>query len=174
MYNPISTYRLQFHKQFGFKDAEKLITYFEKLGVGTIYASPVLEAVPGSAHGYDGINPHIINPEIGTLKDLARLSEKLKQKQIGWLQDIVLNHLAFDTRNSWLVDVLEKGQHSPYSDYFDIRWSNSEPLMVPFLGTDLNSAIKERTIKLIFSNGRLFFNVCALHEQQCCHSESSE
>jgi maltooligosyltrehalose synthase len=31
--------------------------------------------------------------------------------------------------------------------------------MVPFLGTDLNSAIMEGVIKLIFKNGRFFFNV---------------
>ncbi len=83
MYNPISTYRLQFHKQFGFKEAEKLLAYFEKLGVGTIYASPILEATPGSMHGYDGINPQNINPEIGTKEELEGLCEKLKQKQIG-------------------------------------------------------------------------------------------
>lgn len=159
MYNPISTYRLQFHKQFGFKEAEKLLAYFEKLGVGTIYASPVLEATPGSMHGYDGVNPQNINPEIGTKEELEDLSEKLKQKQIGWLQDIVPNHLAFDSRNPWLVDVLEKGRHSPYSDYFDIRWSTGEPLMVPFLGTDLDSALKDGAVKLVFSKGRFFFNV---------------
>ncbi|MCF8361440.1 MAG: malto-oligosyltrehalose synthase [Prolixibacteraceae bacterium] len=159
MYNPISTYRLQFHKKFGFKEAEKLVPYFNKLGVGTIYASPVLEAAPGSMHGYDGINPQNINPEIGTRDDLIRLNEKLKQNHIGWLQDIVPNHLAFDTENPWIDDILEKGMHSPYSGYFDIRWSDAGPLMVPFLGTDLNSAINEGTIKLIFSKGRFFFNV---------------
>lgn len=159
MYNPISTYRLQFHKQFGFKDAGNLVAYFDKLGVGTIYASPVLEAVQGSAHGYDGINPRNINPEIGTPEELKRLCDKLGKKHIGWLQDIVPNHLAYDTTNPWLADVLEKGRQSPFSDYFDIRWSTNEPLMAPFLGTDLNSAIMEGVIKLIFKTGRLFFNV---------------
>ncbi len=46
-----------------------------------------------------------------------------------------------------------------YSGHFDIRWSAGEPLMVPFLGTDLHSAIKEGTIKLIFSKGD-FFSKC--------------
>lgn len=159
MYNPTSTYRLQFHKQFGFKEAEKLAAYFNTLGVGTIYASPLLEATPGSMHGYDGINPRNINPEIGTREDMERLREKLRKKHIGWLQDIVPNHLAFDTRNPWLADVLEKGRQSPYSGHFDIRWSAGEPLMVPFLGSDLDSAIKEGTVKLIFSKGRFLFNV---------------
>jgi maltooligosyltrehalose synthase len=159
MYNPISTYRLQFHKNFKFKDADKLVTYFDKLGVGTIYSSPVLEAVQGSVHGYNGINPHNINPEIGTRQELERLCKKLKRKQIGWLQDIVPNHMAYDTSNPWLADVLEKGRQSPFSVFFDIRWSPNEPIMAPFLGTELNNAIKEGIIKLIFKNGRLFFNV---------------
>lgn len=162
MYYPLSTYRLQFHKYFGFKEAEKLLAYFEKLGVGTIYASPVLEATPGSMHGYDGINPQNINPEIGTHEELELLCDKLKRKHIGWLQDIVPNHLAYNTGNLWLADLLEKGRQSPYSAYFDIRWSSGEPLMAPFLGTDLDSAIKEGTIKLFFSKGSFSFNV---HEQ---------
>lgn len=159
MYNPINTYRIQFHKQFGFKEAEKLVDYFYKLGVSTVYSSPILEATPGSMHGYDGINPKNINPEIGTREELESLCDKLKHKQIGWLQDIVPNHLAFDTRNPWIADVLGKGRQSQYSGYFDIRWSAGEPLMVPLLDTDLDNAIKKGIIKMIFSRGRFFFNV---------------
>jgi len=159
MYYPISTYRLQFQKQFGFKDASKLLAYFDKLGTGTIYGSPVFEAVPGSVHGYDVINPHNISPEIGTREELELLCEKFKKKHIGWLQDIVPNHVAYDTGNPWLADVLEKGRQSPYSGYFDIRWSTNEPLMAPFLGIELNSAIRKGIIRLIFKKGRLVFNV---------------
>ncbi|MDA3900213.1 MAG: malto-oligosyltrehalose synthase [Spirochaetes bacterium] len=159
MYNPISTYRIQFHKQFDFQDADNLVAYFDKLGIGTLYASPIFEAVKGSAHGYDGINPHAINPEIGTRKELDKLHNKLKKVQIGWLQDIVPNHLAYDTSNPWLADVLEKGQQSPFSCYFDINWLSSEPLMVPFLGTDLNTALKNNVIEIVFINGRFYFNV---------------
>ncbi len=159
MYNPINTYRLQYNKQFRFKDASNLVTYFDKLGVGTIYASPIFEAVPGSVHGYDGINSHNINPEIGTREELELLCDKLKKIHIGWLQDIVPNHMAYDTGNPWLFDVLEKGRQSQYSGYFDIRWSTNEPIMVPFLGSELISAIRKGIIKLILKNGRLFFNV---------------
>jgi maltooligosyltrehalose synthase len=125
MYNPISTYRLQFRKQFGFKDAGNLAAYFDKLGIGTIYASPVLEAVQGSVHGYDGINPCKINPEIGTREELEWLCDELKKKHIGWLQDIVPNHMAYDTSNPWLADVLEKGRRSPFSA---ISTSGGQPM----------------------------------------------
>ncbi|MFO7869319.1 MAG: malto-oligosyltrehalose synthase [Bacteroidales bacterium] len=159
MYNPISTYRLQFHKQFRFEDADKLVAYLHKLGIGTIYASPILEAVEGSAHGYDGINPNAINPKIGTRAELEHLCEKLKKNQIGWLQDIVPNHLAYDTSNPWLADVLEKGRQSPFAEYFDIRWSDNEPLMVPFLGTDLDTALADGIITIVCKQGQLFVSV---------------
>jgi malto-oligosyltrehalose synthase len=159
MYNPISTYRLQFNRQFNFREAEKLVEYFQELGIGTIYASPVFEAVPGSIHGYDGINFERINPEIGGRDDLAQLTKLLHKYHIGWLQDIVPNHMAYDTRNPWLLDVLEKGKQSPYSDFFDIRWSENDSLMAPFLASDLDSAIHEGNIKLVFKEGRFFLQV---------------
>ncbi|RYD97763.1 MAG: hypothetical protein EOP50_05445, partial [Sphingobacteriales bacterium] len=68
MNNPVTTYRIQFHREFTFSDFEKILPYLKKLGVGTLYASPVFESVPGSQHGYDGVNPHRIDPEIGTEK----------------------------------------------------------------------------------------------------------
>ena len=123
MHNPISTYRLQFHKDFSFNDFEKIISYLQKLGAGTIYASPIFEATPGSVHGYDGLNPHKINPEIGTEEQLIDISKKLKEEGISWLQDIVPNHMAFDPNNPWLKDVLEKGQKSLYASFFDVPWT---------------------------------------------------
>src|SRR3978361_206654 len=109
MYNPISTYRLQFHKGFTFSDFKKILPYLHELGVKTIYASPIFEATPGSNHGYDVVNPHRINPEIGTMSELKEISTILKAQGIGWLQDIVPNHMAFHPNNDWLMDVLENG-----------------------------------------------------------------
>src|SRR5687767_12454629 len=117
MTNPISTYRFQFNKDFDFELFEQLIPYLQQVGVGTIYASPVFKAVQGSTHGYDGLDPHQINPEIGTEEQLRAISEKLKASQIQWLQDIVPNHMAFHSGNQWLMDVLEKGPQSKYVSF---------------------------------------------------------
>src|SRR5687768_13276844 len=136
MYKPSGTYRIQFQKAFTFQDAEKILNYLQRLGIGAVYASPVFQSVPGSTHGYDGLNPTVINPEIGTLQQLETISRKLQQNQIGWVQDIVPNHLAFDPRNPWLYDVLKNGKSSPYAGFFDILWDTpgNDKLMVPFLG----------------------------------------
>ena len=46
---PSSTYRLQFHAGFTFRDAAALVPYLASLGVGACYASPYLKATPGTA-----------------------------------------------------------------------------------------------------------------------------
>jgi malto-oligosyltrehalose synthase/4-alpha-glucanotransferase len=151
MYNPVSTYRIQFQKEFSFTDFEKIIFYLQKLGIQTIYASPIFESTPGSVHGYDVLNPHTVNPEIGTIEQLENINEQLKEKGIGWLQDIVPNHMAFDPNNKWLMDVLEKGKHSQYASFFDIIWNSNVydgKVMVPFLGSSLEEAIGKGKIKL--------------------------
>ncbi|RYZ19750.1 MAG: malto-oligosyltrehalose synthase, partial [Chitinophagaceae bacterium] len=132
--------------------------YFIGLGVKTIYASPIFTATPGSTHGYDALNPHEINPEIGTLAQLRSISARLREAGIGWLQDIVPNHMAYDTRNPWLRDVLEKGRQSVYASFFDVTWNDAVAaghIMAPFLGKPLESAVRDGEIVLVESEGRL-------------------
>src|SRR4051794_11929384 len=136
MFNPASTYRIQFHKGFNFTNLKAIIPYLQQLGVTTLYASPIFEAVPGSIHGYDCTDPLTINPEIGSLDELKEISGLLKDAGIHWIQDIVPNHMAFHPNNNWLMDVLENGEASEYATFFDITWHlpGNEKLMVPFLG----------------------------------------
>ena len=62
---PRATLRLQFHKDFAFADAERHIPYIASLGISHVYASPLMEARPGSTHGYDIVDHATINPELG-------------------------------------------------------------------------------------------------------------
>ena len=66
---PESTYRLQFHAGFTFRDATAIVPYLRDLGITHCYASPYLKARPGSTHGYDIIDHGCLNPEIGTEED---------------------------------------------------------------------------------------------------------
>lgn len=158
MYKPSSTYRIQFHKGFNFDDFEKAIPYFVKLGVSTIYASPIFEAVPGSMHGYDIIDPHKINPEIGTLDQLRNISRKLSLHGIGWIQDIVPNHMAFHSSNTWLMDVLEKGRYSVYASFFDMSWTSDlfqGRVIVPILGAPLDEVLQSNELQLEYSGEKI-------------------
>lgn len=155
MHLPLSTYRLQFNKGFTFKQLADILDYLDALGITTVYAAPILQAAPESMHGYDVINPHCISADIGTVGELKSLSEALKRKRMGWLQDIVPNHMAFDTGNERLMDVLERGSLSPFYNYFDVDWNHpsfENKIMVPFLGKELAECIKDREIKLTFSD----------------------
>ena len=162
MLNPIATYRFQFNKNFSFADFAKVTQYLQKLGVSTIYASPIFESVPGSLHGYDTTNPNKINPEIGSQESLEKITKKLRKQGIGWLQDIVPNHMAFHSNNEWLMDVLEKGYLSEFSCFFDHRSTDSSffdgPIMVPFLGENLQDVINNGGLTVQFSQARLVLN----------------
>jgi malto-oligosyltrehalose synthase/4-alpha-glucanotransferase len=158
MYVPSSTYRIQFNKDFTFKQLLENIDNLASLGIGAIYASPVFSAVPGSNHGYDVTNPLTFNREIGTPGEFSEISNTLKSLKIGWIQDIVPNHMAFHPDNQWLMDVLEKGKQSAYSGYFDIDWEHPDfrdKLMVPILGKSLQEAIRDRELTMQFKEGGL-------------------
>ena len=96
---PLSTYRVQLNGRFTFKHLNDIVDYLHDLGIGWIYASPVLSALPGSDHGYDVTDPFSIHAETGSMNELRELSTHLKRKGMGWLQDIVPgNRLVFLNR----------------------------------------------------------------------------
>lgn len=157
MYVPQSTYRLQFHADFNLGRFEEILDYLEALGISTIYASPILAARIGSTHGYDVVDPLTINPEIGDETSLATIAQKFQQRQIGWIQDIVPNHMALDTSNPWIENLLELGPRSPFFTHFDIDWWNEHPdnygkLMLPILGESLSGVLASNRIKLAFNS----------------------
>jgi (1->4)-alpha-D-glucan 1-alpha-D-glucosylmutase len=162
MYNPISTYRIQFHKEFTFAHLEGLLSYVKALGVSTIYASPVTAAVPESTHGYDGVDPLRINPEIGTEEQLRSLSQQLKEANMGWVQDIVPNHMAYYITNEWLADVLEKGSLSRYATFFDTSLASSffhGRIQAPFLPASMEETLAEQKLVLKYDQQRFVFEV---------------
>lgn len=160
MYNPVSTYRIQFNNEFTLADLDACIPYFKALGVKTIYASPIFKAVTGSMHGYDTTDPCTINPEIGTEDQLRQVIKKLKAEHIGWVQDIVPNHMAFHYENLWLMDVLEKGRSSVYAPFFDTAQSTDfykSGLMIPFLGATLEETIQSKELKIAHREKKIGF-----------------
>jgi hypothetical protein len=62
---PRATYRVQLHPGNTFDDVAELVPYLAELGVSHLYLSPALEAVPGSMHGYDVVDPTRIRAELG-------------------------------------------------------------------------------------------------------------
>ncbi|QVX15880.1 malto-oligosyltrehalose synthase [Pseudomonas congelans] len=152
-----ATQRLQFHKDFTLDDAVPLVPYFASLGISHLYASPLLKARAGSMHGYDVVDPTVINPELGGEPALLRLVETLREHGMGLILDIVSNHMAVGgADNPWWLDLLEWGRRSPYAEFFDIQWNSPDPLLegqllLPFLSSDYGTVLQAGEIPLRFN-----------------------
>lgn len=157
---PTATYRIQFNSAFGFDAAKAITTYLAELGISDLYASPIFKARPESPHGYDIVDPTQLNPELGSQEAFEALVQELKQQDMGWVQDIVPNHMAYDTQNKYLMDVLENGPDSTYVDYFDIAWnspfaSTLEPILAPLLGNFYGDCLENSEIQLQYDESGL-------------------
>jgi (1->4)-alpha-D-glucan 1-alpha-D-glucosylmutase len=159
-YFPEATYRVQFHAGFTFQDALQIVPYLHDLGITHLYASPLLQARPGSTHGYDTTNHQAFNPELGTAEDYEELCQVLQLHGMGQVLDIVPNHMGVaGNDNQWWRDVLENGPASPYSGFFDIAWYASprvemhERLLLPSLGKAYGEALESQEIQLQYASG---------------------
>ena len=117
-----STYRLQLNG-LGFSGARAIVPYLDRLGIETLYVSPVLAAAPGSTHGYDVIDPGRLDPELGSPEDFEALLGELAAHGMRMLLDMVPNHMAADRSNRWWWETLRHGQASDHAATFDIDWS---------------------------------------------------
>ncbi|HXC90395.1 MAG TPA: malto-oligosyltrehalose synthase [Stellaceae bacterium] len=150
-----ATYRLQFHRDFTFRDATRLVPYLAALGVSHLYASPITEARPGSTHGYDIVNHNRLNPEVGSDDDFRELSAALRANGMGLIVDFVPNHMGIGSENAWWLDVLEWGQESPFAHYFDINWHPPRAdlegrVLLPVLGDQYGVILEKGEIELRF------------------------
>ncbi|MFF0147514.1 malto-oligosyltrehalose synthase [Amycolatopsis sulphurea] len=145
MSTPSSTYRVQLRPEFGFLEAAGIVGYLRELGVGALYGSPMLDATPGSTHGYDVTDPTRARPELGGEEGRKTLATQLKDAALGFVVDIVPNHMSVEVpkANRWWWDVLRHGRDSAYAAFFDIDWSRGR-LLLPVLGDD--AAVNELTV----------------------------
>jgi (1->4)-alpha-D-glucan 1-alpha-D-glucosylmutase len=123
-----------------------------------MYASPIFKAAKGSLSGYDVVDPNHLNPELGGLSDLELLSAELQKLNMGWIQDIVPNHMAMDSENGILMDILVNGYNSQYFNFFDVDWGNppsgpNKRLLAPFLGKFYGECLEDGEIALTYGPG---------------------
>jgi (1->4)-alpha-D-glucan 1-alpha-D-glucosylmutase len=159
----LSTYRLQLHAGFGFDDASDVVDYLHALGISHVYCSPYLQAVPGSTHGYDVVDYHRVNQDLGGEPARARFCRRLRDCGLGQVLDIVPNHMAIGRYNKWWWDTLENGALSRYAPYFDIDWNPPEErlrnkILLPVLGDHYGRELAAGHLKLERSNGS--FLIC--------------
>ena len=160
-YVPVSTYRLQLHKDFAFAAAREVAEYLARLGVGACYTSPYFTAAPGSTHGYDVVNHNEISPELGGAAEHAAFVARLAQLGLGHIVDFVPNHMSnAAATNLWWREVLENGPSSPAAKFFDIDWSPAKAelrgkVLLPILGDQYGSVLERGELQLEFAEGTL-------------------
>src|SRR6516225_1992987 len=158
---PISTYRLQLHAGFTFREARAVVPYLAQLGITDVYCSPYLRARPGSTHGYDICDHRMLNPELGSDGDYEAFAEELAAHQLGQVLDFVPNHMAADSvMNPWWRDVLEDGAASRFARFFDIDWHPIKPeldgkVLLPVLGDHYGLVLERGELQLAFQDGAL-------------------
>jgi (1->4)-alpha-D-glucan 1-alpha-D-glucosylmutase len=154
---PTATYRLQVQPEFTFDQAAEQAGYLATLGVSHAYLSPVLQAAPGSTHGYDVVDHDHFNQEAGGT-EFTRLSRTLSLYGLGVVLDVVPNHMATPTpawlnRQWWAV--LRDGRASGYAAWFDVDWDAEDGrVLVPVLGSALDAAVASGEVAVARDGGR--------------------
>jgi (1->4)-alpha-D-glucan 1-alpha-D-glucosylmutase len=166
---PRATYRLQLHgptelpdgaqARFDFRDAARVVPYLARLGISTLYLSPIWQATPGSSHGYDATDHSQVSAELGGEAGLRKLWEAARAHNLKLLADFVPNHMGIaGGHNPYWEDVLRHGQASRYAHFFDISW---EPLkrslrgkvLLPVLGDQYGQVLSRGELRAEYSGG---------------------
>lgn len=90
------------------------LDYIRSLGVDLIWLSPVYRS-PFHDQGYDIANYYEIDPCFGTMEDMDRLIEEARQRGMGIVMDLVVNHCSDE--HIWFRRCCEDPE-GPYGKYF--------------------------------------------------------
>ena len=90
------------------------LPYLQALGVDVLWLSPVF-ASPQVDNGYDVSDYRAIDPMYGSLEDMRALIAAGKERGIGIMLDLVLNHSSDQHR--WFQQA-KKSRDNPYHDYY--------------------------------------------------------
>ncbi|PYK42870.1 MAG: malto-oligosyltrehalose synthase, partial [Verrucomicrobia bacterium] len=156
---PVCTYRLQFNKNFTFRQAREIVAYLHRLGISDAYASPYFQAGAESLHGYDITDHNKFNAAIGSREDYDAWVAELHAHGMGQIADFVPNHMGInDPQNVWWQDVLENGPSSLYAPYFDIDWRPlksdlHDKVLLPILGDQYGRVLERGELRVRFDGG---------------------
>jgi malto-oligosyltrehalose synthase len=156
---PVSAYRLQLQPGFGFAGAAGIAGYLASLGVSHVYLSPILQAVPGSTHGYDVVDHTRISADLGGEPAFRDMVASFRAHGLGVIADIVPNHMAVpvpESLNRQLWSVLREGPGSPFAHWFDVDWAAEDGrLLLPVLAGPLAGCLGEFTVNRFHGDGPL-------------------
>ena len=155
---PLATYRVQIHKGFDFAQATAIVPYLARLGVSHLYASPILQAMPGSNHGYDVIDPQRVSHDLGGEVGYGTLCNALATHRLRQVLDTVPNHMGIERGNALWEDVLENGPASAQAHVFDIEWEPVKAelrgkVLLPVLGDQYGMVLDHGELQIEYAQG---------------------
>ena len=155
---PASTYRLQLGSGFGFREAAAVVPYLVRLGADALYVSPILEAAPGSVHGYDVVDHARLSTSLGGSDGFAALREAVAATDLGLIVDFVPNHMGIGAENGWWMAVLEDGPSSVEAHRFDIDWRPrkeelADKVLLPLLADQYGAVLERGELGLVRDGG---------------------
>jgi (1->4)-alpha-D-glucan 1-alpha-D-glucosylmutase len=128
-------------------EAADLAGYLSELGISHAYLSPILQAAPGSRHGYDVVDHSSISAELGGEEAFRYLAARFARNGIGLVVDVVPNHMGIPAAaylNRPLWSVLSGGQDSGHAHWFDVDWdAQGGRMLLPILSRPLGQCIDE-------------------------------
>jgi alpha-glucosidase len=97
------------------------LDYLAELGIAGIWLSPITVS-PDRDWGYDVADYRDVDPDFGTLDDLARLVDEAGKRGIRILLDLVPNHTS--DQHPWFVDA-RSGRDAVHRDWY--VWADPAP-----------------------------------------------
>ncbi|MFP7697179.1 malto-oligosyltrehalose synthase [Trueperella sp. LYQ143] len=144
-HQPVTSYRIQLSPSFTFHDAQAIVPYLRALGVTDVFFSPILQAAPGSTHGYDVVDHGRISTELGGQEGFEAAADAIHHAGMHLIVDIVPNHMAVPTplyHNRALWSLLRDGHDSLYFSWFDIELSDAgDGLLMPVLADRIGKVL---------------------------------
>ena len=139
---------------------DELVPYLHDLGVSDVYASPILQARPGSLHGYDICDHSRVSDDLGGEPALLDLAAALESRAMGLVLDVVPNHMAVgNVANHWWEDVLEHGAElailpTSSTSTGDRRTPISQAkVLLPILGDQYGRTLEAGQLRLSYGGG---------------------
>ena len=149
---PIASYRVQLTPAHGFDHTVGLLDHLVQLGISHVYLSPVVEAVPGSGHGYDVVDHTRVRAELGGHEGLGRLFDAAAERGLRLVIDHVPNHAstARPELNAPWWEMLRDGPASPGAAWFDVDPDVAGGRVVlPVVGAPLEELVAADEIRVV-------------------------
>jgi alpha-glucosidase len=101
------------------------LDYLKNLGVDAVWLTPIYPS-PQVDFGYDISDYNNIDPQYGTLADFDKLVMQAKQRHIGVVMDLVLNHTS--DKHPWFIES-RSSRNNPKRDWY--VWHDGKAPGVP-------------------------------------------